>query len=643
MKTKPVNIPAAAIWNPEWNEWMLGEQNEEGTKTGIWQEWHVDGHLCGTIDYKNGQAPFLNKRFHPDGTLAQEGNWLGGRQWEGTYRWIKSENTTPEYFPGGYTNDTANVWVIEYDYTAQGTAYNARRYFDRQNNPVTIKGTPLPERPATVPLNACFIEADPVRHILPHWVMSEIDPWQHLYFGDYAEWDTTGTLLLKRVFDRDAGILLEEYIADIVPEQVKNYYYSDTHPPVCSHSLHYSYNGKDEKEVFFDDSGELLYTIRRQQVTYLHTRRYYNDILIYEGIHNIDNTKPPASIRYFYPGGAILIDYLSDADGTGTWRMYDEAGQELMRMHMQQEEISTISQNNRWTYFIPDDPLYTTSNAYYDAIIRQFSNEHNDYVINKKIKALPVPAYLQAALDNIDWGNIETAWENGNELPPDINGLLSADEAIAARCRERLWWRIECRGALYEATYITTVIVAQMLPFYKNTAVAERLFDFLYKVMIQPNLHTTGYDEMITSLQFLLPNLLQRAADNDPLTARQAQQILIRVGKESPETAALLQQEWQRTIHPPARRNHALFCLGKLYALADNKEKINAYFAPLFQQATDPLPCLILAMFLTYATEYTTHDELDPEINNTLKTADLIIADLDPDFSEQLQQVMGVL
>jgi hypothetical protein len=41
---KHKNIPSAAVWNTEWKEWMLGEQNEQGEKIGIWDAWHIDGH-----------------------------------------------------------------------------------------------------------------------------------------------------------------------------------------------------------------------------------------------------------------------------------------------------------------------------------------------------------------------------------------------------------------------------------------------------------------------------------------------------------------------------------------------------------------------------------------------------------------------
>ncbi|SEW29177.1 hypothetical protein SAMN05428988_4040 [Chitinophaga sp. YR573] len=620
---KHKNIPAGAIWYPEYKEWMLGEQNEAGEKTGIWEEWHIDGHLCGMVDYGNGQPPFPNKRFHPDGSLAQEGKWCGGQKWEGTYRWIKSENPTTELFPGGYAKESPNVWIAEFDYTEEGITYNARRYFDRQNNPVSVRGTPLPERPASVPERAYFVDKHDSLHILAHWAMSEIDPWKDICVGDYAEWDLNGNLLLKRVFNRNTGILVEEDIADVVPEQVINYYYPHIEPPVIRCSRHYSYNGNVRKEIFFDESGKLLCSIRNESITSHHKRWYYNDILVYEAIQTADRTKPPVSVRYFYPGGATLIDYISNGDGSGTWRLYDEAGRELLNMPRADEAL--VNELNRWGYYLPKSEQTTVATCW-DAIAQNFREEHRRYFIEEKKNALPVPDFLQEELNKVDWENIEKAWGKNKELPAGINGLLSADEDVIAASTEHIWWSIECQGEVYAATYATATIIGRMLPFYKQEPVVEqRLLAFLYKVMTLPSLRRPGYYEMLSSLEFLIPELLLWARDADPVTARQAQHILIHVGKDSPETEVFLQQEWQHTEYSQIRRGYTLFCLGRFYELADENEKMEAHFSPAFLTETDPFLRIILAIFLVKASDDDAQDNWVAEIINTLVNPDVVM------------------
>jgi hypothetical protein len=74
--------------------------------------------IGGITDFGDGTPPFSIKRYHADGTLAQEGSGLlgGTNHWRGTFRWIKSENPTPELFPA-VAKDIDAIWSAEYDYT----------------------------------------------------------------------------------------------------------------------------------------------------------------------------------------------------------------------------------------------------------------------------------------------------------------------------------------------------------------------------------------------------------------------------------------------------------------------------------------------------------------------------------------------
>jgi hypothetical protein len=207
---------------------------------------------------------------------------------------------------------------------------------------------------------------------------------------------------------------------------------------------------------------------------------------------------------------------------------------------------------------------------------------------------------------------------------------LSGDEEIASACAKRIWWEIECQGDLYEATYATATIMGRMLPFYKQVPVVEqRLLVFLYKVMILPNLRRMEYHEMVASLEFLIPELLLWGRDADPVTARQAQHILIHVGKDFPETEVFLQQEWQHTVHSQIRRGYTLFCLGSFYALADEDEEMKTHFSPAFLTETDPFLRVILAIFLVKASGDDAQDNWVTEIINTLVNPDAVMDGLD--------------
>lgn len=500
----------------------------------------------------------------------------------------------------------------------------------------------VPSRPASVPREAYYMDWNNSSRVEAHWAVSEFDTQKKQYAGDYTEWDLYGNLLEKRTYDRGTGKQIERheyhygkitkstyYVGE---EVLEKFYYEHINPTAVKISGVYRNHNKDREQTYFNETGQRLYSVRDEKVTNLHQRCYYNDILVYEGIQDTDHTKPPVYVRYFYPNGATLLDYTSKGDDTGTYRLYDEAGGVLLTMLQTDEAF--INRKNRWNYFVPQwttDPEHTTTTTYLDAIVQNFRKEYELNVLNKKIKALPVPEQLQLELSNIDWKNITSAWRGGSkELPEEINGLLSEDAEVGIECEKRIWWKMACHGELYEATYATATIIARMLPFYKHTPVVEqRMLGLLYKIMIQPGLRNSGYSEMIATMEFLIPQLFQWAGDADPLTARQAQHILIHVGKELPETETFLQLEWQNTALPGVRRGYALYCLGWSYWLAEDYEKINAHFLPAFHKETNTLLRVILAIFLIKIFEDNAEDSWVAEIINTLARQDAAIADLD--------------
>ncbi|MCS3802116.1 hypothetical protein [Niastella sp. OAS944] len=271
---------------------------------------------------------------------------------------------------------------------------------------------------------------------------------------------------------------------------------------------------------------------------------------------------------------------------------------------------------------------------------KTFTTEYYEYDFSDVLKdeefravwleVLPVPEHLQVELDKVDWKNIQTAWGRGEELPSAIYGLLLDDAKLGSECEKFIWWEMAYHGQLYEATYATATLFARMLPFYKYTpAVEKRLLGLLYKIMIQTGLRNKGYSEMIATMEFLIPQLFQWAGGADLETARKAQHILIHVGKDLPETETFLQREWQNTTHPDVRRGYALYCLGWLYYLAEDDEKINAQFIPAFHTETNTLLRVILAIFLIKISEDNAEDSWVTEIINTLVNKDAALLDLD--------------
>lgn len=625
---KHTNIPAAATWNVADNQWELGEKNSAGKEIGVWNNWHAEGHLCRTVDYGDGNPPFPAKSFHPDGTLAQEGNWYGGQKWLGTYRWIKSENTTSEPFPAGPAEKNPIVWIAEFDYIGEGI-YNAQRYYDKQKQEVSIGGEPLPIRPATVPERAHYVNK--------RWVMGQVDTRKGKYTGDHAEWDLDGAIILKRVYSQEMGEVLEEHqyedrmlwTSNVYngSEWLQSFYHRDLEPPVISSSILYLNNSKDRTGTFFDKTGSPRYTVRVEEVSSHHVRRYFNGVLVYEGIGNPDHAKAPFSIKYYYAGGATRIDYTSNGDGTGLWRLYNEAGQELLTLPENDEEKA--NKDNHWEIFIPSWRYYEyeKNGVDWDTITENFKAVHTYHITKSKVYALVAPEHLKQELEKIDWENIETAMEGGEKLPVAITGLLTEDEDVADICLESIWYEIENQGSIYEATYKVAGILTRMFPYYTNVPVVQsRLITFLFNVLVlsYPVQNKELYDEMIAALDAMAPYILPLAGDEEELIAVRAQYILLHGCRNRPETEALFIRERQRTTNNLLRRAYATFSLGSLYLFTKQEEKGIAHFSAAFPTETDKLVRLMMAVYLVLAAKKEAQDSWIAELKAALTDPDQV-------------------
>lgn len=488
---KHANVPAAATWNADHNIWTLGEQNSEGKNIGIWQSWHIAGHLCETIDYNDGTPPFQVKGFHPDGTISVESTWYGGSLWKGTYRYIKSENPTTEGFPNGGPNAHPNVWIAEYDYTEEEGVFNAQRYYDKQHQPVSWSGIPLPKRPDNVPERAHMLNDG-------RWIMGQVSTRKGHFVGPYDEWDKNGIQLIKRIYDYETGQVVEEHeysrgklwrskITGPGDQVLNNYYYDDTEPAVIEKSILAVNMSQDKKYSFFDKTGQLLYTIHEITKDGLHLKRTYNDTLIYELVPAADIKATPLSVRYFYPNGAVMISYQSNGDNTGYWQMYEVNGQVSLTMPVDNEEKH--NRFHQYQHFLTFDFDSTTTGLEWERMIENFKWKYTQYRIDNLVATLPVPAFLQEELDKTNWKEIDVAMNGGKHLPKYINGVFAEDNEVAEQCLKDIWMQIQHQGSVYECTYVTGSIIAQYMPRYKSSpAIHNRLLDFMKDVMELPRI-----------------------------------------------------------------------------------------------------------------------------------------------------------
>jgi len=500
--------------------------------------------------------------------------------------------------------------------------------------PVSSAGESLPARAASVPERAHYVNKSSTNGAAC-WVAGQVDTTKGKYVGDYTEWDLNGAIIVKRVYSPETGEVVEEHKYEngklntskvYAPgELLQSFYHRKVDPPVVKNSILYRNDSNDRTQTFFDETGSKLYSVRIEEVNDHHERRYYNGVLVYEGIGNPDQAKAPLGVQYFYPGGATMIDYSPNGDGTGLWRLYDETGQELLTLPVTNEE--EMNEYNHWDTFMPSWRSYEYANTRtdWDAMIENFKDAHAYKVTEEKLYALVAPEALKQELEKVDWENIETAMAGGKKLPQALTGLLTEDESVVEMCLDTIWYEIEHQGSIYEATWKTATILARMFPYYTNNqTVKSRLISFLFKVLRQSYLTENQelYNEMIAALNAIAPLVLQLAGDEDEQTALRAQYILVHGGRNMPETETLFIRERKRTANSLLRRAYATFSLGSLYLYTKQQEKLVDHFSAEFLVETEPLVRLVMAVYLIFATKQEAQE---------IWFAELIAALIDPD------------
>jgi hypothetical protein len=636
---KHKDIPAAATWNEEEKQWELpGQKNEAGQRTGLWEDWHVDGHRCGITDFGNGTPPFSIKRYHADGTLAQEGfGLLGGtNHWRGTFRWFKSESPTTESFPT-VAKDVDAIWSAEYDYTELEGVYNAQRYYDKAHQPVTMWGDPLPARAAAVPARAHYVKKLSSANGVPGWVTGQVNGMTGKFIGDYAEWDMSGVPTARRVYSDKAEIMEDHKYENgklrsskvyTAPMDYTSYYYHrDIEPPVVRNSTSHRNGTQDRTETFFDTKGKQLYSVRMEGIIdKIHERRYYNDTLVYEGLTSQDKTQKPSTYIYYRENGSALIDYTSNGDDTGVWHLYDEAGNEVLTL--KQEEEADMEEYGHGDGFMPKWKYYEYETAVTDwqAVEENFKSAHKDTLIVAKISSLPTPDYLQTELNKVDWSQVEHAMYSSEGLPLAINGYLSDDDDVVNECSNNIWIEIEHQGSVYECTYEVSIVFARMLPHYANNAtIQRRLFDFLYDVLCLHQIKSyENYAELITAIEPSLSVIRQLATHADDAIALKSQFILLEAGHKAKETEEFFIQEWHNINNPKLRRAYAAFALGHLYVYTKQSKKLISTYGAAFPEEKVPLVRLIIAIRLVAGAQHEAKDEWLSELIPVLSDPDRV-------------------
>lgn len=157
--TRPPAPPgvADAIWNAADESWERGHTDEMGCRQGVWGAWREDGSKRGETPYVDHDVHGINRRYHPDGSIASEARWERGILRDTTFFSTTSATDEPNLRQGGDVTVRA-----EFISDPTGRTNVTIRFYDREGRLRDAHGVLVPPRPANVPETARWFSAGSV-------------------------------------------------------------------------------------------------------------------------------------------------------------------------------------------------------------------------------------------------------------------------------------------------------------------------------------------------------------------------------------------------------------------------------------------------------------------------------------------------
>ena len=150
---RPADVPEGALWVDDAREWRHGPVDARGEKQGTHRSWRADGTLREEVHFLDGRGVGPYRRFHPNGDVAGQGEFVEGRM-QGTLHAFACDAPTPEQLQPCCV--PPNAWQLQTDYHRGDVM--ARRWYDRRGIQILESGAPHPPRPPSVPVDARYDE-----------------------------------------------------------------------------------------------------------------------------------------------------------------------------------------------------------------------------------------------------------------------------------------------------------------------------------------------------------------------------------------------------------------------------------------------------------------------------------------------------
>jgi len=197
---RPAGVPSAATWHAVAEHWEHGTRDDQGCRQGAFQYWRADGtKLCET-EFREDEPDGMNRRFHPDGSVASEGTWRAGTLYDTVH--FASQGPSDELFaPEG--RQTPSIVRVEYR-CSDGRTNATIRFYDANDREIDRTGVEVPPRPAGVPDTARYFSDENFRvpdGSLGGWCDGRIERGTGDKVGTWRWWSTAGEHVRTEQYD----------------------------------------------------------------------------------------------------------------------------------------------------------------------------------------------------------------------------------------------------------------------------------------------------------------------------------------------------------------------------------------------------------------------------------------------------------
>jgi hypothetical protein len=195
---RALEVPADASWNAADQSWEHGETDERGCRQGVWRAWREDGTKRGETPFVDHDLHGLNRRFHPDGTVASEGRWERGVLLDSNFFRTDQPTDEPNLRQGGDVTVRA-----EFVGDPTGRTNVTIRFYDRAGRQRDAYGALVPKtRPPAVPDTARWFSTGSIAApdgSTAGWVDGAMIRERNVKCGVWRWWSSAGEPLYSEV------------------------------------------------------------------------------------------------------------------------------------------------------------------------------------------------------------------------------------------------------------------------------------------------------------------------------------------------------------------------------------------------------------------------------------------------------------